>query len=289
MKNLRGGTYERQARDAFFLLLAYGESRKFSKKKGQTHSLGTAKKRKTELNQFRRFIEEEGFTCKMNRLMEPRVLDKFFTARLKKLVPSSKETTLRLWSAMTQGLQEKFIDVPVSKSYFNRKVEELRQQGSIRIAKKNQSIKGPESIIVMLYAHRYEVGVYAEVLMELGIRASEAIELIRNHHRYVTVHREKYEISHLVGKGNHEYGFKEISPKLVQKIERVRYMPSYSTLYRDLRSIGITAHRFRYTYAKEQIHDLFTSGLHLKDAYSKISKELNHKRAEMTKYYLIRA
>lgn len=291
MRNLRGASYEKQAKDAFFLLLAYGESRRDTKKKGQTHSLGTAKKRKTELIKFVKFLNnQENFTCKMNLLITPMTMDQFFKERLLHLKSSSKETILRVWSAMSEGFKEKYIDVRISKRYFDRKVQELRGEGRpIRSAKKNQAIKDSASIIEKLYEHRYATGVYADVLVGLGIRASEAIELINHPENYITIHRNRYEVCHLVGKGNHQYGFKKISPALIQKIENVDHLPSYQTLYRDLKKLGITAHRFRYTYAKEQIDELFAMGLHIKEAYLKVSEELNHKRPEMTRYYLVRA
>ncbi len=289
MANLRGGSYRKQSKDAFHRILAYGTSAHESEKSGQTHSVGTAKKRITELQQFAKYLENSGSTRKMNLEMTPRTLDQFFDQRLATLSPASKETILRIWSSMVEGLQASNVSIDLDKSYFDNKVQELRDQGPIREAKTEQAIENLDYVLNQLYDHRHESGVFAEVMLELGIRNSEAMELIKNPEHYITIHRDRYEICHLVGKGNHQYEFKTISPELVRKIESIKALPSKSTLYRDFKRVGINAHRFRYTFAKSKIDTLYKMGLHYRDVYKQVSQELNHHREEMTHYYYVRA
>lgn len=289
MANLRGGSYEKQTKDAFHRVEKFGSAKRDHELPGQTHSIGTAKSRMTELKKFSSYLKNNDFTCKMNTLMNSETLDAFFIERLSGLTSSTIETKLRTWSSLIEGLKERNVTINLDKKYFDEKVQELRDKGAIREAKTDQAIENVEYVLDQLYDHRHESGVYAEVLLELGVRNSEAIELITNPQHYITVSHDKYQITNLIGKGNHQYEYKTISPELVRKIESVRALPSKSTLYRDLKRVGINAHRFRYSFAKEKINTLFKMGLHYREVYKTVSKELNHHRAEMTQYYYVRA
>jgi hypothetical protein len=289
MANLRGAKIDKQLKDAFYRLANFGISRYQSDSKNLTHSLGLAKKRETELKQFGTFLKNEHFTGKVNEVITEKMMEKFFDQRLQNLQNSTKETVIRTWSSLVQGLQSKNIDIVLEKNYFDEKIERLREEGNIRKIKTNQAITNIQQIINKIYDIRYETGVYSETMYQLGIRSSEAIELIKNPSEYITVHNGKYEVCHLIGKGNHQYNFKIISVSLVNKIEQIKKIPSKSTLHRDLKSVGINSHQLRYTFAKEHTEKLYKYGLEHKKVLKEVSKELNHKRGEMTNYYLRRA
>lgn len=125
---------------------------------------------------------------------------------------------------------------------------------------------------------------------ELGIRSSESIRLLNEPDRYIIERDGGLFVEGLIGKGNHVYDPKEISSELVYKIEQIDKMPSYSTLYRDLKELGVNAHGFRYGYAKEQLENkLSHEAKSYHDSLKEVSKELNHHREEMTNYYINRS
>jgi integrase len=190
---------------------------------------------------------------------------------------------------MIEGLKNRNITIEVSKDYFAKKVQELRDQGEIRVVKTNQAIKDIDNTLNQIYDARYETGVYAEVMYELGIRSSEAIELIKHPEKYIITLHNRYEVQNLIGKGNHTYEAKKISVKLINKIESIVKLPSKSTLSRDLKKLDINPHQFRYSFAKNETDHLYKSGLTHKNVLRKVSKDLNHKRGEMTNYYIKRS
>jgi hypothetical protein len=94
----------------------------------------------------------------------------------------------------------------------------------------------------------------------------------------------------IVGKGNHTYHDKNISHELVLKIKSLENLPSYTTYTRDLMEVGIDrSHDIRLTFAVNTYNNLLNNGATVSEALSGTSKELNHKREEITRYYLKRA
>jgi integrase len=153
-----------------------------------------------------------------------------------------------------------------------------------------KAVDDAELIIEQLYEKRYATGVYAEVMHDLGFRSSESIKLLTEPDRYIVERSGELVVEGLIGKGNHIYDHKEISGELAYKIQLIYKVPSYSTFYRDLKEVGVTAHGFRYTYAKEELETkLSDEAQSYHEALKEVSKELNHHREEMTKYYISRA
>jgi hypothetical protein len=74
--------------------------------------------------------------------------------------------------------------------------------------------------------------VIAEIQL-LGFRISESMELIKHPDKYIS----NGEIIGLIGKGNHAYEPKEISPQLVAKIALAEKIPSQSTYRNDLSGV----------------------------------------------------
>ena len=63
---------------------------------------------------------------------------------------------------------------------------------------------------------------------------------------------------------------------------------SKSTYYEDLKKYNISSHDFRFTSARDKFEEKINCGISEKEAKLQISSELNHKREEITDYYLNR-
>ncbi|MCT7540183.1 hypothetical protein N5T82_10040 [Aliarcobacter cryaerophilus] len=93
----------------------------------------------------------------------------------------------------------------------------------------------------------------------------------------------------MIGKGNHTYEAKEISFELEQKIlNNQDSLIDKSTYYNDLQKYDISSHDFRFTSARDKYEEKINNGISEKEAKLQISAELNHKREEITDYYLKR-
>jgi len=88
-----------------------------------------------------------------------------------------------------------------------------------------RSIENAELVLSALYEKNYESGVIAEVLNSLGVRITEAYELIQNSQKYI---RDEMVVG-LVGKGNHVYIAKAIPSTLIHKIAMVEKLPVQNT------------------------------------------------------------
>lgn len=289
MANLRGGSIDKQLKDAFQRLAAFGQGR-HNETDHLTHSDGLATKREMYLRDWGNFVKDEGIGDKVNQAMTADNMNRFLEKRLEDLSNATKESYIRGWSSLVQGLNEKNISTHVQRDYFDQKMNDLREQEDWRKEPIiGRSVTGVEEIIDQLYEKRYATGVYAEVMHELGFRSSESIKLLTEPDRYIVEQNGELVVEGLIGKGNHIYDHKAISGDLAYKIQLIYKVPSYSTFYRDLRELGINAHGFRYTYAKETLEEkLSDEGQSYHDALKEVSKELNHHREEMTTYYLNR-
>lgn len=289
MANLRGGSVQKQLKDAFHRLTAFKTGR-HGKDDHLTHSDGTAKIREKLLRDIGDFIDKEGITTKVNLALTPENMDKLLSERLKGLANNSKESYIRSFSSLIQGLNEKNITTEVKRDYFDQKMRSLRSQKNWKAeVKTDQAIKNPEVIIQKLYAKRYETGVYTQVMHELGLRAQESIRLLNDPSKYIVERDGGLFVENLKGKNNHIYNSKKISSDLVYKIEKIHKMPSYSTLYRDLKFFGIKAHGFRFGYSKERLNQKLEAAKDYRTSLKEVSKSLNHYREDVTSYYIRRA
>ena len=175
---------------------------------------------------------------------------------------------------MLKGLQEANITILADRSIFDKKIEEIKENYTPEI-QNGRAITNVDQVLTNIYQTRYESGVIAEVQRELGFRLREAHELVKNHEQYIN----NNEVSGIIGKGNHIYDTKCISTELVAKIEQCENIPAISTYNDHLTKENISSHDFRYTFVKENMHEL---------SKNELSKELNHKRDEITNYYITR-
>ncbi len=176
----------------------------------------------------------------------------------------------------------------ISKDYFDKKIAEAKVILKDNPTRMDRAIDNPQQVIKDLYEKSFQSGVVAEVLNELGVRISEAYELISNYQKYY----KDGSIEGLVGKGNHIYLAKNISTALLNKIQKVEKLQEQNTFRNHLKSVSNgehKAHDFRFTFANKLFNEKLAAGVEYKTAMLEVSKELNHSRAEMTNYYLSRA
>ena len=285
MANLKGGNFEKQIKDAFHRLEAFGVGR-VGKNDNLTHSDKLAEKREMYLKDITSFFKSQNLNDKLNTLFTKQNLDNFFNERLKNLSSKTSENYLRGFSSMIKGLEQQNIYIPLhleDKSFFDDRVKIVKSEANIII--ENRYIENVNNVIKNLYENRAISGLIAQTQYELSIRQSEAFELVKNPNKYL----DNGYIVDLVGKGNHKYMAKEISFELEQKLLNNSYdLIDKSTYYNDLQKYDISSHDFRFTSARDKFEDILKNGISEKEAKVKVSQELNHKREAITDYYLRR-
>lgn len=285
MANLKGGggNFQKQIKDAFHRLEAFGIGR-VGKNDNLTHSDKLGKKRLMYLKDIANYFTSQNLTDKLNTLMTKDNLDKFFNQRLENLSIKTQENYLRGFSSMLKGLEQQNIYIPLhyeDKNFFDDRVKAIKDQAETII--ENRYIDNVENVIQNLYEDRTISGLIAQCQYELSIRQAEAFELIKNPTQYL----ENGRVENLVGKGNHTYESKEISFELEQKIlNNQEELISKSTYYEDLQKYDISSHDFRFTSARDKYEEKIKNGISEKEAKLQISETLNHKRSEITNYYL---
>ena len=285
MANLKGGSFEKQIKDAFHRLEAFGVGR-VDKNDNLTHSDKLAEKREMYLKDISDYFTSQNLNDKLNTLLTKDNLDKFFNQRLEDLSTKTQENYLRGFSSMLKGLEQQNINIPVhleDKDFFDDKVKGIKDQAETIV--ENRYIDNVIDVIKNLYEDRTISGLIAQTQYELSIRQAEAFELIKNPNKYI----ENGRVENLIGKGNHSYDSKEISFELEQKLlNNQKQLISKSTYYEDLKKYNISSHDFRFTSARDKFEEKINSGISEKEAKLQISSELNHKREEITDYYLNR-
>jgi len=285
MANLKGGSFEKQIKDAFHRLEAFGVGR-VDKNDNLTHSDKLAEKREMYLKDISDYFTSQNLNDKLNTLLTKDNLDKFFNQRLEDLSTKTQENYLRGFSSMLKGLEQQNINIPVhleDKDFFDDKVKGIKDQAETII--ENRYIDNVKDVIKNLYEDRTISGLIAQTQYELSIRQAEAFELVKNPNKYI----ENGRVENLIGKGNHSYDSKEISFELEQKLlNNQKQLISKSTYYEDLKKYNISSHDFRFTSARDKFEEKINSGISEKEAKLQISSELNHKREEITDYYLNR-
>lgn len=286
MANLKGGTFDKQIKDAFHRLEAFGEKR-HGKDDHLTHSDKLAEKRNMYLRDISDFFTRTEQDSKLNTLFTQEHLQPFFAERLEGLAIKTQEDYLRGFSSMLQGLEEQNIFIPLSienGSYFDDYVSHIKQDQPDTIIE-NRYVENAPMMIEVLYEDRYITGLIADTQYTLGIRQAEAFELVQHPEKYI----DDGIVSNLIGKGNHTYEPKQIPFELEQKLLGYEgNLIDKSTYYRDLHKFDISSHDLRFTYARDAYDKKIEEGMDEQQAKLEISVELNHKREEITNYYLAR-
>jgi len=288
MANLRGGTFEKQVKDAVHRLEKFRNSRHNKQVNGFV-SVKRLNMAKTMLNKFSNYLQEQGISSgKLNTYMSDTNIVKDFLDKevLSKSIDTAKEYT-SLFNKTLEYLKENNVkindeSIKIVKETYNE-LREFRNDFET-----GRYIDNAETKINEVYGASFETGVIAEIQLETGLRISEAFELAKNFDNYYN----NGEITGLIGKANHEYEPKGISYDLANKIELIQNKELLSkNSYRDyLKDAGIEkSHDLRITYAKNLYNTLKGQGYTEKEALKEVSRELNHTREQITKYYLARA
>jgi hypothetical protein len=289
MANLRGGNFEKQVKDAFHRLQAFNQSR-YMQSDNLTHSLALASKRETYLQDFQNFLKDKGIQQgKLNTYMTSEMVKDFLSLRTSDLSAKSSLDYVTGFNSMLKGLEQQIITIPANPSK-NDFLQDMRQELKTELKNqdftKNRAVDNLSSKLEALEAKDFNVSVIAQVQSELGLRVSEAFELVSNPDKYI----KDEAIQHLIGKGNHEYNLKPIQEQLVLKIQKIDNLPTYANYLQALKEVGISkSHDLRISYAKSLYKQKIVEGLNHKEAMKVTSQELNHHRAEITQYYLARA
>ena len=291
MANLRGGTFEKQIKDAFHRTLALGEGRHM-KEDNFTHSLALAQKREMYLRDFKEYLEQKGITeGKLNTYMTEQTIRDFLEQRTEHLSPKSALDYTTGFNSLLKGLEQANITIPANPSRndflkdfretFRSELKELEIESGRYIQNLDQKLEELKEI-------RFESYVIAKIQSETGLRVNEALEVAKNFPNYYN--EQNSTLEGVIGKGNHEYAPKEISYQLAQEIQKLENIPHYNTYRNDLQAVGINrSHDFRVTYAKDLLENKLEQGIEYKEALKEVSQEINHHRPEMTEYYLARA
>jgi len=297
MANLRGGTFEKQVRDAFFRVEKLRESRHNKDVKGFV-SLNRLKQAKMMLNKFSNYLKEErGINeGKLNQYMNDKEILRDFAEKeifRHDYAPSTVQEYASLFSKVVENLSHN--NVTISQEAINYTKELCREAKETFRADTYETGRYVDNLqdkLSDLYEKNFSSGVIAEVQSSLGLRISEAYEVVKNFDNYYNPNNST--IEGLIGKANHMYEEKEISHDLVQKIEAIHNnnapIPSPNSYREDLKEVGIPkSHDLRITYAKDLYDSLKDRGYSEKEALREVSRELNHSRLEITQYYLARA
>jgi integrase len=289
MANLRGGNFEKQIKDAFHRLVKFREGRHM-KNDNFTHSLAVARKREMYLKDFKQYLENKNIKeGKINQFMNKKNLNEFVQERIKDLAPKTQMDYISGFNSMINGLRDANVTIPHKEKDIFKDIREkikidLKQQEYV----KGREIKDISSKINKLSDLREESAIIAKLQAETGLRVSEALEVAKNVNKYYD--RETNSLIGIKGKGNHLYQPKQISKELLKELQKIEYVPSYSTYTKDLKSVGINkSHDFRVTYAKQSYINKKENGMNEKEALKEVSKEINHHRPSMTEYYLARS
>jgi len=286
MATLRGGTFDKQATNAFYRLEALGTSKKSSELQHQSHSVATMEKRKGYLNDFKEYAKENfnREDGKLNDLMSKDNLKDFLRERLEGVSSNTAESYVSGFNSMMKGLTEHNITICEgginSMSEIRAEIKENYRESEIQ----NRYVQDSEHIKADL---SHSSSIVATLQHEAGFRASEALEIARNPEKYLRDDNNAYNVA---GKGGQHYQPKELSSDLAARLrDNTQEIPTYKQYQQELKEYSINSHDFRFTYARNEYEKLTNEeGLTHKEALKSISEEMNHHRESTTEHYLAR-
>ena len=286
--NLKGGSFEKQVRDANFRLAAFKEPRNGTNS-NRTHSDALRIKRDGYFKDFKEFAEEQQLEGKLNELVTEDRMSDFLEQRLESINSfSAQEDYIRGWSGLVQGLQQSNISIDLDVGYFTEQVSIYKEEAIER-----GDTFGEPKMITTTY-HPTEIinelnspfDVIAQVQHETGFRVSEAYDVINK----LEQHLDDLKLHSVKGKGGQMYNAKFISLELKIMLLKLKaqniQLPHKSTYYRHLQKFGMASHDIRAFYTKELYEEKRKKGLSHIEACRFVSKEINHHRTQITEYYL---
>lgn len=287
MANFKGGSFEKQVKDIFHRLAAFGEKR-FQKDSHKTHSSAISKKREEYAKSFASFIANKGLEGKLNTYMSNEYIKEFLSHRTVDLAYSSTINYYRGFNSFIEGLKESNISIDFDKKTVDDAVKDFKVNNSKPYFETGRAIDNPKEIIEKISNTHYSLSLVAQVQSACGLRVREAFEVVGNFEKYYK--EESQTLEGIIGKGNHIYNDKNISYSLATAIEaNTDKLPTLKTYSNVLAEYGVKSHDFRYTYAKNLYEKKIATGENYKQVLKDVSRELNHTREQMTRFYLARA
>ena len=289
MANLRGSDFQKQVKNALIRLDARGQKR-FNTNSHKTHSNALYKKREMFLKDYASFAQDNGLQGKLNTLITKENISEFLNERLENLSPKSALDYITGFNSMLKGLEQTSITInPQTKEVLKEYTQDYRAEfNNVKNDyETGRAIQNTQNFLNNLSEIRESSSIVAELQLQTGLRASEALEVSRNFQDYYNP--TKMLMEGIIGKGGQEYNVKEISSDLAYKLNNLQQVPSYPTYYKDLKELDQKPHNLRITFAKNHYEELKKEGYSHKESLKLISKELNHHRESITIYYLKRA
>jgi integrase len=289
MGNLKGGNFNKQIKNALIRLDARGEKR-YGTDSRRTHSNALAKKREMYLKDFKEYLEKKGITeGKLNTLVTESNITEFLNNRLENLSPKTALDYVTGFSSMLKGLEQTRVNIS-REAYGVLREYTSDYRAEFNAVKDNyetgRAIQDTQAFISNLQEIRESSATIAQLQLETGLRASEALEVAKNFSSYYN--EQNSTLEGVIGKGGQEYPAKEISPELAHKLQNLQETPSYSSYYRDIANLEHKTHDLRITYTKELYESLKEQGYSHKEALKEVSTQINHHREAITLYYLAR-
>lgn len=281
----------KQIRDLNFRLAAFGESRYKNTTSKGSHSIATSKKRDEFAKSFAKYIESKYDDLegkKLNEFFDTHHIKEFLQERTENLSIVSKESYIRSFSSMLQGLSQNNISMNYDTTLFDNMVESLKKENPKPTIETGRAIKDTDTLIKNIAIENYSASIISKVQIEMGYRVSEAVEVVKNFSKYFD--NVSNTIKNVSGKAGHIYNPKPITSSLIAKIkllsgEKIISKRAYQKI---LSKFEIKSHDFRFTYALNSFNSFVKSGENYNSALLEVSSQLNHKRAGMTRYYLSR-
>ncbi|MEA2018509.1 MAG: hypothetical protein U9N59_08675 [Campylobacterota bacterium] len=285
MANLKGGSFEKQNKDIFHRLSAFGTKR-HGQNSNLTHSSSLGKKRTEYSKSYAKFIANKGLSGKLNHHMNNENIKEFLTSRTSNMGQKSTINYYAGFGSMIQGLKDSNVDIDFDKNVITNLVNDAKNNMDKALIKSNQAIKEPDKMIKDISTVNFTASVIAQVQL-LGYRVSEAFSIVKDISKYYNPFTAT--LNNVVGKGNHTYEPKAISNNLIHKINSIDKMISQKTYHNTLKEFNINSHQWRYTYAKNTFDKVIKAGVEYKKALKLVSVGLNHKRESMSLFYLQRS
>ena len=282
MANLKGSTFEKQIKNAKIRIEARGQSKYNKQDLNLTHSNALALKRDYYLKSFAEYASSLNLLePKLNNYLTNDIVKSFLEKKTSSMSLISAINFTRGFSALTTALSEKGISTGMSKETYDSHVKLLKQIKDEKVKVGNRNIENIHEVIRNLHNINPAFAKLALLQSNLSLRVSEGIELLKNGSKYI---QQDNIVHNLIGKGSLPYGPKPLSLEL-QRVLMKRETVNYQSYQNALKTMNITSHDMRYTYVINRMNQLLHTK-NYKESLRIISYEINHKREEITEYYL---
>ena len=264
MANLRGGTFEKQIKDAFFRTLAIGKERyeyirkkfidNFEKKHLKTLGFvnyeefftktnDVAKKREMYLRDFKEFLEQKGIQKgKLNQYMTEQNIKDFIEQRTMELSPKSALDYTTGFNSLLKGLQIANITIPANpmfKDFLKDFREVFREEMKGKKNEKIEYINNFKDKIKKLASIKPVAYITAYLQYQTGFKTRHIIKIIQKPAFHLKVKGNKVYAKGFFDKRNFKYFEREIDKELASLLLHNKEKIAPTTYFRYLKEVGI--------------------------------------------------